>query len=290
MGLFDSIRERLRERRRRKHAASREVSDRLARLELMLNEQLLRAAVHDALPRNPLLAYGHKVYSQNDEDGLIEAILRRCGVHTAGSFVEMGVGDGTENNTLNLLLQGWRGVWLGGEPLRVRPDGRRLRFHRCWIDRENAGTLVRSGLSGMGIDQPDLVSLDLDGNDFHITEALLNGGLRPALWIAEYNARFSAQTRWIMPYDAAHCWQGSDYYGASLGALVELFARFGYRLVCCNANGVNAFFVGPAHAAQFADIAQDYSMLYMPANFRGYPQAGHAMDLRLIDAAIQSES
>ena len=141
------------------------------------------------------------------------------------------------------MLNGWRGVWLGGEAVAIEPDGRHLRFRQCWIDRDNAANLVHDELAALGVEQPDLVSLDLDGNDYHITEALLRGGLRPALWVAEYNARFSATTRWVMPYDPAHRWQGTDYYGASLAAWRDLFAEAGYRLVCCNANGVNAFFV-----------------------------------------------
>jgi hypothetical protein len=199
----------------------------------------------------------------------------------------LGVGDGTENNSLNLLIQGWRGAWLGGESVRIPADGRRLRIRQCWIDRDNVVGLVREELAALGVEEPDLVSLDLDGNDYHITEALLRSGLRPALWVAEYNARFSAATRWVMPYDPAHRWQGTDYYGASLAAFSDLFASVGYRLVCCNANGINAFFVGPAHAARFADIPDDCAALYMPANFRAYPYAGHPMDLRVIEAAFR---
>jgi hypothetical protein len=288
MSLITTIRDHLRRRRRRRDAASERVLDRLSRLERLLNEQSLRATAREALTRNPLLAYGMKVYSQNDEDGLIEEALKRCGLTSAGTFVELGVGDGTENNTLNLLLKGWRGAWLGGESIKVPADGQPLRFRQCWIDRDNAVDLVRQELAAIGVDQADLVSLDLDGNDYHVTEALLRSGLRPALWVAEYNARFSPSVQWVMPYDPAHRWQGTDYYGASLAALNELFTSFGYRLVCCNANGVNALFVGPSHAQRFADVRSDCESLYMPPNFGGYPYAGHPQDLRVIEAAMRA--
>jgi hypothetical protein len=54
---------------------------------------------------------GYKVYSQGDEDGIIAEIFRRIG---AGDrrFVEFGCGDGLENNTASLLLQGWSGLWI----------------------------------------------------------------------------------------------------------------------------------------------------------------------------------
>ncbi|HEU5294611.1 MAG TPA: hypothetical protein VFU71_07470, partial [Burkholderiaceae bacterium] len=95
-------------------------------------------------------------------------------------------------------------------------------------------------------------------------------------------------TRWVMPYDPQHRWQGTDYYGASLAAWCDLFADAGYRLVCCNANGVNAFFVSAQHAGRFADIGSDCAALYMAANFRAFPYAGHPQDLRVIDAALRA--
>ena len=54
-----------------------------------------------------LLRHGFKIYSQNDEDGIIQEIFRRIG---AGSrtFVEFGVATGFECNTVKLLIEGWQ--------------------------------------------------------------------------------------------------------------------------------------------------------------------------------------
>jgi hypothetical protein len=49
-----------------------------------------------------LLAYGFKAYSQTDEDGIIQEIFRRIGV-TTSTFIEIGVGDGLENNTFYMV-------------------------------------------------------------------------------------------------------------------------------------------------------------------------------------------
>src|ERR1700747_3004907 len=68
-----------------------------------------------AKPRNAdpkrLVRHGYKVYSQNDEDGIIAEIFRRIGTwsHT---FVEFGVETGVECNTAKLLVEGWRGLWI----------------------------------------------------------------------------------------------------------------------------------------------------------------------------------
>ncbi len=70
-----------------------------------------------AKPRNAdpkrLLRYGFKVFSQCDEDGIIQEIFRRVGT-TNRTFIEFGVETGIECNTVKLLLDGWRGLWLDG--------------------------------------------------------------------------------------------------------------------------------------------------------------------------------
>ena len=58
-----------------------------------------------------LINYGYKVYSQADEDGIINEILNRISV-TAKTFVELGVQEGEECNTLFLLKSGWKGLWV----------------------------------------------------------------------------------------------------------------------------------------------------------------------------------
>ncbi|MCF8506732.1 MAG: hypothetical protein K9G59_17625 [Caulobacter sp.] len=55
-----------------------------------------------------LVAHGFRVFSQNDEDGILAEIFRRIGT-TNRHFVEIGA---TEN-TLFLLLQGWQGCRAG---------------------------------------------------------------------------------------------------------------------------------------------------------------------------------
>ena len=52
---------------------------------------------------------GYSVYSQGDEDGILDEILRRLGI-TYGTFLEIGVGDGLQNNTAYLLAKGWNGA------------------------------------------------------------------------------------------------------------------------------------------------------------------------------------
>ncbi len=241
----------------------------------------------DLAARNPLLAAGAKHYSQNDEDGLIAEILRRLGRTTPGTFVELGVGDGTENNTLLLLLAGWRGLWLGGEALAFEARGR-LRFSRCWITAESVVDRVRAGLEGWPT--PTLASLDLDGNDWWIARTLLDHGLRPAVWIVEYNGKLPPPISWAMTYDPDHVWRGGDHFGASLQRFAELFDRHGYRLVCCNITGANAFFVRrDAVGDAFDDVPDDVGALFVPPDYNWFVGAGHPVDVRIVEQALLTD-
>src|SRR5258705_8155878 len=58
-----------------------------------------------------LLRHGYKVYSQNDEDGIIHEIFKRIGINSR-TFVEIGVEIGTECNTMGLLVDSWKGLWI----------------------------------------------------------------------------------------------------------------------------------------------------------------------------------
>src|SRR5271165_3769335 len=59
-----------------------------------------------------------QVYSQNGEDGIIAEIFRRIGTNDR-FFVEVGIGDGLQNNSRFLLETGWRGVWIDSDPHNV---------------------------------------------------------------------------------------------------------------------------------------------------------------------------
>jgi hypothetical protein len=214
--------------------------------------------------------FGLKVYSQNDEDGILAEIFRRIGTANTG-FLEFGVENGLENNTLCLLEQGWSGAWLEGSRdcvsaietgFRRKIDAGRLCVRQAVVDRDNINDLVRALALPHDL---DLLSIDVDGNDYHIWEALT--AIEPRVVVIEYNAKFPPPMRWVMGYDPAHRWDGTDQIGASLETMADLGWRKGYRLVGCNITGSNAFFVKAALAERrFAEPA-DAATLYQPARY-----------------------
>jgi hypothetical protein len=193
-----------------------------------------------------LLRYGFKIYSQNDEDGIIPEIFRRIGV-AARTFVEFGVATGSECNTVKLLIEGWRGLWMEADPLRANSIRRtfdpfcqheKLVVLEKRVTAENIDALLSEHAAGAEI---DLISIDIDYNDYWIWKAITT--VRPRVVVIEYNASLRPPLSLTVPYDPQGSWDGSNFYGASLEALVQLGGGKGYRIVGCSLAGVNAFFV-----------------------------------------------
>ena len=250
--------------------------------------ELVLAHQSTALQRshpNPLNGFGRKCFSQSDEDGITIEILRRIDCLDGKTFAEFGVGNGTENNTLVLKALGWKGFWVGGEELafEIRQPRDCFSYFRDWITLENIVGLAEQGRTNLGCREIDVISLDLDGNDFYFVDRLLSSGYRPKLFIVEYNAKFIPPIKWKMEYDPKHVWTGDDYFGASLTSFTELFGRHSYRLVCCNARtGANAFFVRDEFAEAFSDVPTDLNTLYVAPRYYLQEQFGHKPALRTI--------
>jgi hypothetical protein len=87
----------------------------------------------------------------------------------------------------------------------------------------------------------DLLSIDIDGNDYWVWKAI--NVISPRVVVIEYNAKFPPDYEWIMKYNEKHIWQGDDEHGASLKSLELLGKIKGYQLVATNITGTNAFFI-----------------------------------------------
>jgi hypothetical protein len=228
--------------------------------------------------KNPLNHYGQKCFSQTDEDGITIEIIRRLGIEN-GFYGEYGVGNGSENNTLILAAMKWKGFWVGGQDL-LFPFQVVKGFHfiKDWITLENILTHTIEAMNKIGAKELDLVSIDLDFNDYFFVEKLLTNGVRPKVYILEYNAKFPPPVRFVVDYIERYDYAEAhdDYYGASLQSFAELMERFNYKLVCCNAHtGANAFFVDKKYEHLFTDIPTDIRDIYVPPRFVLFNFYGH---------------
>jgi len=229
-----------------------------SRLEHLGQLDLLRYWTNElATPRyaNPkrLLRYGFKVYSQSDEDGIIQEIFNRVGTRNR-IFVEFGVESGIECNSVKLLVEGWRGLWLDAATKHVAHirthfrtfiDDRRLTANEAFVVAENINSLLeQGGVTG----EIDFLSIDIDNNDYWVWKEIT--AIKPRVVAIEYNATLRPPMSLVVPYDPERRWDGTNYFGASLEALVRLGRDKGYQIVGCNFSGANAFFVRE-------DIAED---------------------------------
>ena len=254
-----------------------------------ISRELRFSRVIKQAEKNPLISNPRRYFSQNDEDGILLNILARIEKESPGTFIEFGVGDGRENNTLILLAMGWRGVWIGAEDLCISRLGERLSFVKAWITRENATNLAESGLSSLQLDMNEvfLISVDIDGNDYYVCDALLKSGVRPTVFVVEFNGSFPPNVNFKIDYRGDFRGNGSDYYGASLGAWHELFSRYDYFLVACNMTGSNAFFVNAKYTRVFQDLPRKIEELYMPPNYEIFPEAWHWRSHETIEFIVQ---
>jgi hypothetical protein len=190
--------------------------------------------------------FEYQVFSQFGEDGMIAEIYNRIGT-TNRYFIEFGVENGTECNTTNLLLKDWKGLWIEANEghvatikssLQKKISENSLEVLNSFITAENIEELLNSANVPQ---EPDLLSIDIDRNDYYVWQRITK--YRPRVVIIEYNAIFRPGDRFIVPYDAHAAWDGSSHFGASLQSYYELGLEKGYHLVGCTFSGVNAFFV-----------------------------------------------
>jgi len=233
-----------------------------------------------------LLKFGYKVYSQNDEDGIISEIFNRIGTKNK-TFVEFGVEDGLECNTLYLTLSGWKGLWMDGSINHIKSINKKfdfllengqLRVVQAMINAENINSLIKDNIEG----DIDLLSIDIDQNDYWVWKAI--DVISPRVVVAEYNATIRPPVAVTVKYDPDARWNGSNYFGASLSALEKLGSEKGYALVGCSFSGSNSFFVRNDLLEDKFCAPYTADNHYEPPRYHVWLTAGHRRDFGRFEA------
>jgi hypothetical protein len=194
-------------------------------------------------PPRDLTLYEFSIFSQNGEDGVLQEIFHRIGT-TNQFFVEVGASVNESNTVFLADILGWRGILFDAS--QSEADSLALKYSssdrvivkRAFVDAENVNELLSSNNIPK---HPDLMSLDIDGNDFWVWAAL--EVIRPRVLIVEYNAHVSPATMAVQPYAPDIPWDGSSFFGASLASFRTLGQTKGYRLVHIDSTGINLIFV-----------------------------------------------
>lgn len=189
---------------------------------------------------NDLLDYQRSISSQEGEDGVIEEIFRRLGIEN-GWCVEFGAWDGKLlSNTWNLWhKQGWNAVLIEGDPAKAQQLANETAAFPGVIALNRMVSHTGEGALDHILAETeipldfDLLSVDVDGNDYHIWAALET--YQPKLVVIEFNATMPVNLRII---DRPG---GGLNLGSSALALVELGHKKGYALITSTSG--NLFFL-----------------------------------------------
>lgn len=192
-------------------------------------------------------------FSQNGEDGITDYLTRQLNSSNR-YFVEIGSSDGIENNTAWFAIaKKYSGMMVEGDKkLSNRSKQNMAQFNlgikseNIFISREN----IEQFINLLSYKNPDLFSLDIDGNDYYVMKSLFDKNLRPKICIVEYNSAFGPDKILTIPYKpdfnylSAHV--SGIYYGVSISAWKKLFLEQGYKFVTVDCRGVNAVFIDPS--------------------------------------------
>lgn len=214
-----------------------------------------------------LRRFARNVTSEMGEDGMIARIFEIM-PPTSRWCVEFGAGDGeASSNTWTLLnQQGWQGVLIERAPHRFAALARRYQ------GADNVHALNRMvAIEGSDcLDQVlaqtpiptcfDLLSIDIDGNDWHVWQSLSE--YRPRLVVVEFNPTIPNEILFVQDRDP------TVNQGASLRAFIELAAAKGYELIATTA--YNAFFVDRTEFARFGITDNSIDAMHSPAESATY--------------------
>ena len=202
-------------------------------------------------PKDPG-SWEFSAFSQNGEDGIIDYLVEN--LHQRNRyFIEIGVEDGLECNGAWLAIaRKFSGLMVEGNPRKYQrlstiysQVALGVQCISAFITRENAASVLKPAL----FRDPDVCSVDVDGNDFYIAASILNSGIRPKIFVVEYNSAFGPNDAVTIEYREDFNFQSAHptqlYFGVSVSGWRKFFAQHGYSFVTVDSNGVNAFFVQP---------------------------------------------
>lgn len=223
-----------------------------------------------------------KVYSQNGEDGVIQALLERFGsshLQHNKFFVEFGTESVTpssgEMNTRWLRTNlGYKGLLLDGGF-----ENAAVNLHKEFVTPSNIVALFQKYQVPHEF---DLLSIDVNYDDYFVWQALLQHknepssllSYRPKVVVIEYNSKLGPRDSLVAnPHDSQR-WTGTDYFGASFQAFKRLGHSNGYTVVYGESMGINLFFVRAdlLNCSSFATTGMPDDFVFHPP---GYGNNGH---------------
>jgi hypothetical protein len=173
--------------------------------------------------------YQKKVLSQWGQDGVIEKIFDVIGT-TNKYFVEFGSSgnDTGMGNTAYLRNRGFNGLLMDGyeKPYGGDVNDRKYDVKIEFISSSNINELFKKYNVP---NEFDFLSIDIDGQDFHVWNKLEK--YSPRVVSIEMNYHIEPGKDKVMPLNDNWVWNGTAISGSSVTALKKLGNKKGYALV-----------------------------------------------------------
>lgn len=189
------------------------------------------------------------VFTTADEDGIILNIFSKTGT-TNKTFIDIGSNDCINSNCANLAFHhNWNGIFIDGNSSVLKrgkyiykkhfgKTENRFSFIHSIVTVNNINEILSSGLPEKDI---DLLSIDLDGNDYFIWQAIT--GVNPRVVIVEVQVE-KGNADFIPDHQHAfEKYESDSPKGASPKSMQKLAASKGYQFVMANKGCYNLFFV-----------------------------------------------
>lgn len=189
----------------------------------------------------------NNIYSQCGEDGVIKYLLGLAKIDR-GYFVEFGAWDGKHlSNCAWLAEQGWSGCFIEGDTARFQDliqnyeKNKNVSTLNAFVRSKGDDSLDRLLDRVNAPPQITVLSVDIDGNDYHVWESLADHSA--LLCVIEFNPTIPANVAFVQDDEP-----GLNF-GNSLAALWELGDKKNYSLVA--ATDWNAFFMPKSVCNEF---------------------------------------
>ncbi len=224
----------------------------------------------DSKANDWLLQFSKNITSSTGEDGILEKIFEIIPNSNNNNWcVEFCAGNGINfSNSYNLIVnKGWSSVQIEGDTIKYEEL---IKTHG-----ENPQVIcLNKDVSFSGADTLDnifqktslprsfdLLSIDIDGNDYYLWESLEH--FRPKVIVIEFNPCIPNQVDWVQEKNM------EINQGCSLLSLINLGKRKGYELI--SATWFNGIFVDRQYYDLFAiednSIWQMYQNIYNSQTF-----------------------
>ena len=202
-----------------------------------------------------------RVFSQNGEDGILNFICEKMDLHKP-SIIEIGAGNFTECNSRYLAEHRCANVLAVDAQKNLEITAKNLliftrtniQILNTWVTTKNINEIIELGKSNFG--SVDILSIDLDGNDYWILESAKLDGIKVV--IVEFNPLLSQRSPVSVPMDESfdrstkhYSW---TYYGANLYAFDYLLKSKGFEFIGVSRHGSNAFFVESSYFGNFGNL------------------------------------